>query len=141
MTGILRIRNENELEVAVRKNEVLLPISRGGYLLHPRDVFEDLEDGSIYVRYHGLLRPYLMVYAYRNWTRVPECAILSVYPKEEGVFRAFVYPVVRSTGIDFLLDASEQGFEVVRFVLLHYEEPVVREQDLDEMERLEREKE
>lgn len=132
MMGILRIRNEKELVVAVRKNEILLPISRGGYLLRPRDVVEDQEDGSIYAEYQNLLHPYLLVYAYRNWTRIPECAILSVFPEEDGAHLTYVHPIVRNSRLDFLLDASEQGFETVRFLLFHYEETLVDEKDINE---------
>jgi len=132
MMGILKIRNEKELLVVVRKNEILLPISRGGYLLRPREVWEDLEDGAIYAEYHDLLCPYLMVYAYRNWTRIPECVVVSISPDEEGAHLTYVLPIARNLRLEFLLNASEQGFETVRFLLLNYEETVVDEKDIDE---------
>jgi hypothetical protein len=135
MLGILKIRNENELLVVTRKNEILLPISRGGYLLRPREVWEDLEDGAIYAKYQDLLCPYLLVYAHRNWTRVSECAVVSVSPDEEGAHLTYVLPIARNQRLEFLLNASEQGFETVRFLLFNYEEPIVDEKDIDEAVR------
>ena len=137
--GVLSVKYSGEVETRLGKRVFLLPVTRTGYFVQPTE-FESstVEEGVFYASYFDLRKPYLFLAGVKCDYVMRTFLVLAELDENSAgvVANAKIIPVTLTSGAELMFHAIEQGYDAVRLLLYHYNQPVVDEQEIKTIEKM-----
>jgi len=137
--GFFSVKYSGEVETRLGKGGFLLPVTRTGYFVQPTE-FESssVEEGVFYASYFDLRKPYLFLVGVKcDYVKRTFLVLAEVDEDSAGVVaNAKIIPVSLTSGTELMFHAIEHGYDAVRLLLYHYNQPVVDEREIKTIEKL-----